>query len=211
MSVCFVYLTTTVLLSGKFGASSPERERKLLSLAESGRQTRKAAKVSKSSYSLSVASGGQSPGPSPAQIRREGLGPGKSHERSHSDTPPVPVGELHRPLTIHSACVRLLFALIDHDPLAGLTAESSSVASLPGLRRGSVSSQDSQGGQPGEQEQRGQHRRPELPVRGERPPPAPHRPPDYQTAVRARVARTQSRDSSGRYSDTENETQVSAV
>merc|ERR1719232_951022 len=89
--------------------------------------------------------------------------------------------------------------------VTGLTAESSSVASLPGLRRGSVSSQDSQGG-PGEQE-RGQQRRPELPMRGERPPPAPHRPPDYQTAVRARVARTQSRD----YSDTENETQVSAV
>ena len=97
LSACFVYLTP-VLLSGKFGASSPERERKLLSLAESGRQTRKAAKVSKSSYSLSVASSGQSPGPSPAQIRREGLGPGKSHERSHSDTPPVPVGELQSPL-----------------------------------------------------------------------------------------------------------------
>ena len=99
--VCFVHLTS-VLLSGKFGASSPERERKLLSLAESGRQTRKAAKVSKSSYSLSVASSGQSPSPSPAQIRREGLGPSKSHERSHSDTPPVPVGESMSWITILS-------------------------------------------------------------------------------------------------------------
>ena len=95
----------------------------------------------------------------------------------------------------------------DHDSLAGLTAESSSVASLPGLRRGSVSSQDSQGP---DQERHQRSQRPELPMRGERPPPAPHRPPDYQTAVRARVARTQSRDSA-RYSDTENETQVSAV
>ena len=93
------------------------------------------------------------------------------------------------------------------DSFAGLTAESSSVASLPGLRRGSVSSQDSQGQDTQERQQR---TRPELPARGERPPPAPNRPPDYQTAVRARVARTQSRDSS-RFSDTENETQVSAV
>ena len=87
-----MYLTT-VLLSGKFGASSPERERKLLSLAESGPQTRKSSKVSKSSYSLSVAS--QSPGPSPAVLRRDERGGqgGKSHERSHSDTPPVPVGK----------------------------------------------------------------------------------------------------------------------
>ena len=88
---CLLCVLFIVVLSGKFGASSPERERKLLSLAESGRQTRKVAKVSKSSYSLSVASSGQSPGPSPAVIRKEGLG--KSHERSHSDTPPVPVGE----------------------------------------------------------------------------------------------------------------------
>lgn len=161
--------------------------------------------MSKSSYSLSVASSGQSPGPSPAQIRREGLGPGKSHERSHSDTPPVPVGELQSSYYIYSACITLPSAYGDHDPLAGLTAESSSVASLPGLRRGSVSSQEGEQERPG-----GQQRRPELPVRGERPPPAPHRPPDYQTAVRARVARTQSRDSA-RYSDTENETQVSAV
>ena len=78
---------------GKFGASSPERERKLLSLAESGPHPRKTTKVSKSSYSLSVASG-QSPGPSPVVLRKDGLGPGaKSHERSHSDTPPVPVGK----------------------------------------------------------------------------------------------------------------------
>ena len=83
------------------------------------------------------------------------------------------------------------------------------MASLPGLRRGSVSSQDSQGAEGGQE--RGQRARPELPVRGERPPPAPHRPPDYTTAVRARVARTQSRDSTSRYSDAENETQVSAV
>ena len=88
---CLLCALFIVVLSGKFGASSPERERKLLSLAESGRQTRKVAKVSKSSYSLSVASSGQSPGPSPAVIRKEGLA--KSHERSHSDTPPVPVGE----------------------------------------------------------------------------------------------------------------------
>ena len=32
-------------ISGKFGASSPERERKLLSLAESGPSTRKTTKV----------------------------------------------------------------------------------------------------------------------------------------------------------------------
>ena len=75
------------------------------------------------------------------------------------------------------------------------------MASLPGLRRGSVSSQESQdpprhGRQP-----------PELPPRAAA---APHRPPDYQTAVRARAARTQSRDTDpARYSD--DETQVSAV
>ena len=109
-------------------------------------------------------------------LRRDGLGgTSKSHERSHSDTPPVPVG---------------------------LTAESSSVASLPGLRRGSVSSQDSQ------EDRRSQGRgAPELIPRGGGCPPPP-RPPDYQTAVRQRVARTQSRDSQ-RYSD--DETQVSAV
>ena len=84
---------------------------------------------------------------------------------------------------------------------SGLTAESSSVAgSLPGLRRGSVSSQDSQ------EDRRG--RRLELPPRGSGCPPPP-RPPDYQTAVRQRVARTQSRDTGGHYSD--DETQVSAV
>ena len=79
-------------LSGKFGASSPERERKLMSLAESG-PSRTKTKVSKSSYSLSVASSSQSPGPSPNINRKDGLNPGKSHERSHSDTPPVPVGK----------------------------------------------------------------------------------------------------------------------
>merc|ERR1719445_1332975 len=103
------------LASGKFGAASPERERKLLSLAEPGPQTKRVAKLSKSSYSIH-SSVSTSPGQSPVVLRRDGQG-SKSHERSHSDTPPVPVG---------------------------LTAESSSVASLPGLRRGSVSSQDSQ-------------------------------------------------------------------
>jgi len=172
--------------TGKFGASSPERERKLLSLAESGPSTRKTTKVSKSSYSLSVAS--QSPGPSPGLMRRDGHshnhGGAKSHERSHSDTPPVPVG---------------------------LTAESSSVASLPGLRRGSVSSQDSQEdrrlrSQERQEDRRGKRSGLELPPRAGGPPPP--RPPDYQTAVRHRVARTQSRDNA-RYSD--DETQVSAV
>jgi len=163
------------LASGKFGAASPERERKLLSLAESGPQIKRVAKLSKSSYSLSVTS--TSPGPSPVVMRREGIGgSSKSHERSHSDTPPVPVG---------------------------LTAESSSVASLPGLRRGSVSSQESQ------EDRRSQGRGAlELPPRGAGGCPPPPRPPDYQTAVRQRVARTQSRDSQ-RYSD--DETQVSAV
>ena len=61
-----------------------------MSLAESGPHKAK-TKVSKSSYQLSVAS--QSPGPSPAVLRKDGLHPGKSHERSHSDTPPVPVGK----------------------------------------------------------------------------------------------------------------------
>ena len=48
--------------------------------------------MSKSSYSLSVAAGagpGQSPAPSPVVLRKDGLA---GHERSHSDTPPVPVG-----------------------------------------------------------------------------------------------------------------------
>ena len=47
----------------------------------------------------------------------------------------------------------------------------------------------------------------ELPPRAGGP--APPRPPDYHTAVRGRVARTQSRDSERHYSD--DETQVSAV
>jgi len=161
------------LASGKFGAASPERERKLLSLAEPGPQTKRVAKLSKSSYSIHSSVSSTSPGQSPVVMRRDGQG-SKSHERSHSDTPPVPVG---------------------------LTAESSSVASLPGLRRGSVSSQDSQ------EDRRSQGRAAlELPPRGGCQPPP--RPPDYQTAVRQRVARTQSRDSQ-RYSD--DETQVSAV
>ena len=164
-----------------------------MSLAESsGPQTRKSTKVSKSSYSLSVAAAGQSPGPSPGPGRREEKGaPGgvKSHERSLSDTPPVPVGKRYE---AGGGPVLTVF------PVSGLTAESSSVASS--YRRGSVSSQDSQ------EDRRG--RRLELPPRGGGCPPPP-RPPDYQTAVRQRVARTQSRDTGGRYSD--DETQVSAV
>ena len=111
---------------GKFGASSPERERKLLSLAED-RSKRRLTKLSKSSYSLS-------PGQSPVQLRRLGSTsilvivqsysaifsresptephPSLRHERSHSDTPAIPV------------C---------------LTAESCSVASLPGFRWGNCS------------------------------------------------------------------------
>ena len=104
----------------KFGAASPERERKLLSIAEPGPQTKIVAKLSKSSYSIHSSSvSSTSPGPSPVVLRKDGMGGSsnsKSHERSHSDTPPVPVG---------------------------LTAESSSVASLPGLRTGTVSSQES--------------------------------------------------------------------
>merc|ERR1719334_127038 len=80
---------------------------------------RKLTKLSKSSYSLS-------PGPSPVSLRRESLTePSLRHERSHSDTPAIPVS---------------------------LTAESCSVASLPGFRRGSVSSQ----GEPGDVSAAGQ-------------------------------------------------------
>ena len=161
----------------KFGAASPERERKLLSVAEPGPQTKRVAKLSKSSYSIHSSSvSSTSPGPSLVVLRKDGMGGSsnsKSHGRSHSDTPPVPVG---------------------------LTAERSSVASLPGLRRGTVSSQESR------EDRRSQGRGIlELPPRGGCPPPPR---PDYQTAVRQRVARTQSRDSQ-RYSD--DETQVSAV
>ena len=42
------YVNWNFYILGKFGASSPERERKLLSLAESGPSTRKTTKVSKS-------------------------------------------------------------------------------------------------------------------------------------------------------------------
>ena len=166
-----------------------------MSLAESsGPQTRKSTKGSKSSYSLSVAAG-QSPGPSPGQGRREERGVerggGKSHERSLSDTPPVPVGKREG----GRGSVLTVF------PLPGLTAESSSVAGsvASSYRRGSVSSQESQEDRKG--------RRLELPPRGGGCPPPP-RPPDYQTAVRQRVSRTQSREAGG-YSD--DETQVSAV
>ena len=102
--------------SGKFGASSPERERKLMSLAESSvPQSRKATKVSKSSYSLSVAAS-QSPGPSPGQARREERGgaaggsSSRSHERSHSDTPPVPVGKSAGGQLVHLHVPRSCFA-----------------------------------------------------------------------------------------------------
>lgn len=179
-----------------------------MSLAESGPHKSK-TKVSKSSYQLSVAS--QSPGPSPNVLRKDGLHPGKSHERSHSDTPPVPVGKwhYHAPHLKYCRIVILLCCV-----LPGLTAESSSVASLPGLRRGSVSSQESQ------EDKRQKKTGLELPPRAGQV--APPRPPDYQTTVHrhshtpdtehsrhhrhGRVARTQSRD---QYSD--DETQVSAV
>ena len=56
--------------------------------------------MSKSSYSLSVAAG-QSPGPSPVVLRKDGLaGQAKSHERSHSDTPPVPVGKKNKTFSV---------------------------------------------------------------------------------------------------------------
>merc|ERR550519_2319345 len=105
----------------KFGANSPEAVRKLMSLSEPNKGRKLPKQQSKSSYNIS-------PGPSPLALRRGAEGPGvkglraalaapkeKTHERSHSDTPVIPVN---------------------------LTAESSSVASLPGMRRGSVSSQE---------------------------------------------------------------------
>jgi len=176
-------------LKSKFGASSPERERKLLSLAESVSREGKARhqaskllhgpKLSKSSYSLS-------PGPSPNQLRRDSLktdGGVPGHERSQSESHPV-----------------------------SLTAESCSVASLPGYRRGSISSQDSHtdtgttiSGQTGVSGT--ESGRIELPPRAGGAACVPPRPPEYQ-AVRARVSRTQSRDS---HRSTEDETQVSAV
>jgi len=188
--------------SGKFGASSPERERKLLSLAED-KSKRKLTKLSKSSYSLS-------PGPSPVSLRRDSLTePSLRHERSHSDTPAIPVS---------------------------LTAESCSVASLPGFRRGSVSSTGEGEGEKGgggermvggKQGRRKSRQRPassghapalELPPRGGGAPPP--RPPDYctqqgvgsgyQQGRGSRVSRTQSRESGGREEEDE-ETQVSAV
>jgi len=201
--------------SGKFGASSPERERKLLSLAED-KSKRKLTKLSKSSYSLS-------PGPSPVSLRRDSLTePSLRHERSHSDTPAIPVS---------------------------LTAESCSVASLPGFRRGSVSStgegegeKGCGGGGGGERMAGGKGRRRsrqrpassghapalELPPRGGTGAPPP-RPPDYISQQQqqggassgyqgasskhgrgSRVSRTQSRESGGR-GEEEEETQVSAV
>ena len=67
-----------------------------MSLAEPGTQARKSTKMSKSHYTLSVAS--QSPAASPGAGRREERAGSKSHERSHSDTPPVPVGQSSRTL-----------------------------------------------------------------------------------------------------------------
>jgi len=201
---------------GKFGASSPEAERKLLSLAENKLgKTKRMPKMSKSTYSLS-------PGPSPVQLRREAAAShaaavaATAHSRSNSDTPAVPVS---------------------------LSAESSSVSSLPGLRRGSVSSQDEEfrprSGEtvhPGIPRHKSMDSRQlelvrkassascggsvggplDVPPRagGSLPPP---RPPDYQTTMgrnlktglRPRLSRTQSRDSGG--PEAEDETQVSAV
>ena len=138
------------------------------------------------------------------------------HERSHSDTPAIPVS---------------------------LTAESCSVASLPGFRRGSVSStgegEGEKGGGAGERMAGGKGRRRsrqrpsssghapalELPPRGGTGAPPP-RPPDYISQQQqqggsssgyqgasslhgrgSRVSRTQSRESGGREEE-EEETQV---
>ena len=129
------------------------------------------------------------------------------HERSHSDTPAIPVS---------------------------LTAESCSVASLPGFRRGSVSStgegeQGEKGGERIGKQQQGNRRRSrqrpassghapalELPPRGGGAPPP--RPPDYSSggyppapvkqSRGSRVSRTQSRESGSREEEEEEETQV---
>jgi len=106
---------------GKFGASSPEAERKLMSLAEPGK--RKLTKSSKSSYSLS-------PGPSPVQLRRD------------SDQPlPRRVGSGSLVISTSSGAMSSSTSSVSAVPVH-LSAESSSVTSLPGLRRPSVSSQD---------------------------------------------------------------------
>jgi hypothetical protein len=138
-----------------------------------------------------------SPGPSPVSLRRDGPPDERTslrHERSLSDTPAVPVS---------------------------LTAESCSVAGLPGgpgFRRGSGSSQGEAAVEavPGQARRRRSRQRPassgpgapalELPPRGGASAPPP-RPPDYYGAGPAagghRLGRTQSRE--------EEETQVSAV
>ena len=95
-------ILSSLNLLGKFGAASPERERKLLSLAEPGPQTKRVAKLSKSSYSIHSSVSSTSPGQSPVVMRRDGQG-SKSHERSHSDPPPVPVG-----LTAESSSVAII-------------------------------------------------------------------------------------------------------
>ena len=69
--------------------------------------------------------------------RKEALMQKSHHERSHSDTPPLATA-------ISGAAVAAGGAAIAS---VSLSAESSSVASLPGLRRGSVSSQGSQASQ----------------------------------------------------------------
>lgn len=211
----------------KFGANSPEAVRKLMSLSEPNKGRKLPKQQSKSSYNIS-------PGPSPLALRRGASGQGvmglktalsvpskeKTHERSHSDTPVIPVN---------------------------LTAESSSVASLPGMRRGSVSSQEDEtdGGNrfslPHEARRDsaqalmrkvssvscgGSSMGPplELPPRAVSGQPPP-RPPDYQTTLgrmegqyhrraqhrrntKHRVSRTQSREADA---SPEDERQVSAV
>jgi len=221
----------------KFGASSPEAERKLMSLAESSK--RKLTKASKSSYSLS-------PGPSPVQLRRDG------------DIPPGPRRVGSGPLITHSTASTMSTESTPSNSGRGpipvtLSAESSSVSSLPGLRRSSVSSQDEETlrrsdfglrhkdkhierkvsslsctGAPGVQiDLTGRCSTTSLPS------PTPPRPPDYnttasgggarslKTGIRPRVSRTQSRDGGGGSSqagglaasknEEEEETQVSAV
>merc|ERR1740131_90050 len=208
---------------GKFGASSPEAERKLMSLAEPGK--RKLTKSSKSSYSLS-------PGPSPVQLRRD------------SDQPlPRRVGSGSLVISTSSGAMSSSTSSVSAVPVH-LSAESSSVTSLPGLRRPSVSSQDedvlerkvsslSCGGISLGSDGVGALRT----TRTSLPSPPPPRPPDYhhsgssmarslKTGIRPRVSRTLSRDGGGpsagggspqqqqqhqQQQDEEDETQVSAV
>ncbi|XP_046668061.1 rap guanine nucleotide exchange factor 6 isoform X3 [Homalodisca vitripennis] len=112
----------------KFGSASPQSVRKLLSLSETSKT--RPHQPRHPPHPLA------SPAPSPGSPRRLGGGRGHSHERSHSDTPPVPL--LYHP---------------DHPPpllsSVDLNAESSSVTSLSNLplrktlTSGSVTSSDS--------------------------------------------------------------------